>query len=63
MTTLKLNKFLGEAPKLAQELLPDTIATIAVNCKIYSGNLIPFPIAVHTETITKTGPIATLYPI
>jgi len=63
MTTLKLNKFLGEAPKLAQELLPDTVATTAVNCKIYSGNLIPFPIPVHTETVTKTGPITTIYPM
>ena len=39
MTTLRLNKFLGEAPKIAEELLPDTVATSAVNVKIYSGNL------------------------
>ena len=33
MTTLRLNKFLGEAPKIAEELLPDTVATSAVNVK------------------------------
>lgn len=63
MTTLRLKKFLGEAPKLAEELLPDTVATTAVNCKIYSGNLLPFPLPVHTETVTKTGPIKTIYPM
>jgi len=63
MTTLKLNKFLGEAPKLAEELLPDTVASVAVNCKIYSGNLIPFPIPVNTELVTKTGPILSIYPM
>jgi hypothetical protein len=63
MTTLKLNKFLGEAPKLADELLPDTVATAAINCKIYSGNLIPFPIPVNTDLVTKAGTIKTIYPM
>jgi hypothetical protein len=63
MTTLRLNKFLGEAPKIAEELLPDTVATSAVNVKIYSGNLLAFPLPKHTETLTKTGTIKTIFPM
>lgn len=40
---MKITKFLGIAPRLADELLPDTVAQVANNCKLYSGNLLPYP--------------------
>jgi hypothetical protein len=43
MAAIKITKFLGVAPKNAPELLPDTAAQIARNCKLYSGNLVPYP--------------------
>ena len=46
MAALKITNFLGIAPKIASELLPDTAAQIAKNVKLYSGDLIPYPQAV-----------------
>lgn len=43
MTGVKLQKFLGKAPRVAPELLPDMAAQIATNVKLYSGDLIPYP--------------------
>lgn len=35
----KLNQFSGIAPKIAPELLPAPLATVAENCKLFSGQL------------------------
>lgn len=43
MAGVKLQKFLGKAPRIAPELLPNTSAQIATNVKLYSGDLIPYP--------------------
>jgi hypothetical protein len=43
VTGVKFEKFLGKAPRIAPELLPDMAAQTATNVKLYSGNLIPYP--------------------
>jgi len=43
MAGIKLDKFSGIAPKISPELLPDRFAQIANNCKLISGDLVPFP--------------------
>ena len=63
MTAVKLQKFLGTAPKTSPELLPDNGAQIAKNAKIYSGDLIPYPQPVIVDNLGKTGEIRTLYGI
>ena len=42
MGSVKLTRFLGEAPKISTELLPDGAAQNAFNVKLYSGDLIPY---------------------
>ena len=42
MASVKLLKFLGEAPRITTELLPDGAAQRAFNAKLYSGDLIPY---------------------
>ena len=42
MASVKLTKFLGEAPKISSELLPDGVAQEAFNVKLYSGDLLPY---------------------
>lgn len=61
MTALKITSFLGIAPKNATELLPDTGAQVAENCKLYSGDLIPYPLPVVAGTTGRTGETRTLY--
>lgn len=43
MSGVKLQRFLGKAPRTAPELLPDTAGQVATNAKLYSGDLIPYP--------------------
>lgn len=61
MAALKITSFLGIAPKVASELLPDTAAQIAKNVKLYSGDLIPYPQAVVAGTTQRSGTIKTIY--
>lgn len=63
MSALKIAKFLGEAPKLSGELLPDTVAQYAFNTKLYSGDLIPYRIPEVVSSLEKTGPILSIYPM
>ena len=42
MGAVKISKFLGEAPKISPELLPETCAQTASNVKLYSGDLLPY---------------------
>lgn len=42
MAAIKITSFAGKAPVRASELLPDTAAQIAKNCKLVSGNLVPY---------------------
>jgi hypothetical protein len=61
MAGLKILRFLGTAPKVSPELLPDTAAQIARNCKLYSGDLLPYPQPVVAGSTNRTGTIHTLY--
>jgi hypothetical protein len=61
MPSVKITNFLGKAPKMAEELLPNTSAQIATNCKLISGNIIPYPEPNLFASTNKTGPVKTLY--
>jgi hypothetical protein len=61
MAAIKITTFLGTAPKISPELLPNTAAQIARNCKLYSGDIIPFVQPVVFTTTSRTGTIRTLY--
>ena len=62
MAGVKLQKFLGKAPRIAPELLPDMAAQTATNAKLYSGDLIPYPqpVVVGNHGLTGIAPV-TLY--
>lgn len=61
MAGLKIVGFAGTAPKISPELLPNTAGQIAKNCKLYSGDLIPYPQAKLVDTANRTGHIKTLF--
>jgi hypothetical protein len=62
MAGVKITTFLGKAPKISPELLPNTAAQVATNCKLYSGDLIPFPQPVVVgNTKRSIGTTRTLY--
>lgn len=61
MAGVKIVGFLGTAPKIAPELLPNTAGQIASNCKLYSGDLIPYPQPVVVGNVGRTGAIKTLF--
>ena len=63
MASVKLLKFLGEAPRITTELLPDGAAQIAYNTKLYSGDLIPYRKPVFDRNIGRTGTVKTIYPL
>lgn len=63
MGALKIQKFLGEAPKLASENLPETAATFAYNVKLYSGDMIPYFEPTEIAPFAKAGPILTIHPM
>jgi hypothetical protein len=61
MPAIKITGFLGTAPKISPELLPPTAAQVAENCKLYSGDLIPFPVPHIVASTNRSGTIRTLY--
>ena len=61
MAGVKIVGFLGTAPKLSPELLPNTAGQIATNCNLYSGDLIPYPQPVVVANTARTGVIKTLF--
>jgi len=63
LSGVKIDRFLGEAPKLASELLPETAAGFAYNTKLYSGNLIPYNKSSVVQAFEKTGTIQSIYPL
>lgn len=62
-TAFKLVKFLGAGPKVSPELLPDTVAQIAFNLDISSGDLLPYRRSETLLTLDKTGTIQTIHPL
>ena len=61
MAGIKIVGFLGTAPKISPELLPNTASQIAENCKLYSGDLLPYPHPVIVDNTGRTGVIKTLF--
>lgn len=61
MAGIKIEKFLGIAPKISPELLPNAAGQIANNCKLYSGDLIPYPQPVVIDSTERTIAIKSLY--
>tara|TARA_R100000781_G_scaffold53820_1_gene35184 strand:+ start:2340 stop:4946 length:2607 start_codon:yes stop_codon:yes gene_type:complete len=61
MAAIKLEKFLGTAPKIAEELLPAGAAQTAYNVQLYSGNLIPYTEPTVIDRVPRLGVIKTLY--
>ena len=61
MAAVKIVKFLGEAPKISSELLPDAAAQLAFNVKLYSGDLIPYRLPYLSGNVSRTGNIQTLH--
>ena len=61
MPATKITTFLGTSPKISPELLPSAAAQIANNCKLYSGDLIPYPQPVIVANTGLAGTINTLY--
>jgi len=61
MAGVKITNFLGTAPKISPELLPNTAAQIAKNCKLYSGDIIPYPLPVIAGSTARSGEIRTLF--
>jgi hypothetical protein len=61
MAAVKIISFLGTAPKISPELLPNTAAQIANNCKLYSGDLLPYPQPVVVANTSRVGTIKTLF--
>lgn len=63
MPAIKLSKFLGAAPKISPELLPDAAGQIAANAKVYSGDLIPYHQPVVVDNVGRNGLIRAIYPM
>jgi len=61
VSAIKITKFLGTTPKNASELISDTAAQLAENCKLYSGDLIPYPTPTIVADAHRSGTIRTLY--
>ncbi len=61
MAAVKIVKFLGEAPKISPELLPDSAAQIAFNVKTYSGDLLPYSTPALVSNLSRTGDVKTIY--
>ena len=61
MASVKLTKFLGEAPKISSELLPDGVAQEAFNVKLYSGDLLPYRTPVDVDNTERSTEAKTLH--
>ena len=61
MAGVKIQKFLGIAPKISPELLPNTAGQVASNVKLSSGDVVPYPQPVVVANTNRTGTIKTLF--
>lgn len=63
MASRKLTNFLGIAPKISGELLPDRAAQSAVNVKLFSGDLLPYRSPAEITNVLRSGTVKTIYPM
>lgn len=61
MAAIKISSFCGMIPKSGDRQLPENAATVAENCKLYSGNLIPLRPPYTSSSPTKTNPFLALF--
>lgn len=62
MSLIKINRFLGLAPKIDPTLLPQSEAQVALNSKLWSQSLRPFSgESISGSALTKTGNLKTIY--
>lgn len=58
---VRLNQFMGLAPRLDPHLLPNMAAVVAQNCKMTSGSLKPWKTTLTVATPTKAGTKQTIF--
>lgn len=63
MGAITLTRFGGIVPRTSERLIPDNAAQIAVNCRLSSGELVPFNAGAQRYTSAKTGPLQTIHRI
>ena len=63
MPAAKITKFLGIAPKISPELLPNAAAQIATNVKLHSGDIIPYRQPLLISSPLQSGTVKTIYPL
>lgn len=61
MGSIVVKKFLGEAPRVAEEELPDGAGQKVKNVKLHSGDLIPYKEPVFLQKLISSGVVKTLY--
>tara|TARA_R110002167_G_scaffold103452_1_gene267634 strand:+ start:327 stop:2936 length:2610 start_codon:yes stop_codon:yes gene_type:complete len=61
MAAIKLQKFIGVAPKVSPELLPDGAAQTAHNLQLYSGDLLPYSEPKDIESVPRLGTLQALH--
>lgn len=59
MPAFKLDRFIGEIPRLSRQQLPDNAATVARNCRLLSGNIR----ALHAPAATRSFSGASFTPL
>lgn len=60
MGAIKLTAFGGLIPRTSERLIPDTAAQIAINCRLSSGELVPFNAGSKRYTSFKLGPFLSI---
>ena len=63
MPAVKIEKFLGLAPKVAPQLLPNVAAQEASNVRLFSGDLLPYRLPKEVGTTYRSGEVKTIYPM
>lgn len=61
MPSIQIQNFGGIAPRISERLLPPSGATIAENCKLWSGEIRPFRSPKPNPAALKSGLIQTIY--
>lgn len=63
MEPIRLGPFAGIIPRTSERLIPHNAAQVAVNCRLSSGELIPFNAGVRRYSSSKVGPLLAIHRI
>lgn len=61
MPSIRVQNFGGIAPRISGRLLPPNSATLAENCKLWSGEIRPFRAPRRDDAVVKSGMVETIY--